>query len=159
MTVVINLPMPPSTNRLWRSTRRGVIYKDVSARDWCESAAWTVAKQRKGVSFKGNVSVALEIEYRERGDADNKIKAVLDMLERGGLLENDRQVVSGFWTWSDDVTGVRVTVAETKSVFGKKAKIKRREFCPACGNALDPRGRPTCECDDAVALPQKVRVA
>lgn len=155
MTIVLNLPMPPSTNRLWRSTRKGIVYKETKAKNWCEQAAWAVLAQRKGVTLKGNVSVMLEIEYGE-GDADNRIKAVLDMLERGGLLENDSQVVCGTWTWSNDVSGIRVTVEETKKIFSKK--LKPRQHCP-CGAPFDPRGKPTCDCDEVPATPQKARAA
>lgn len=154
MTIVLLLPMPPSTNRLWRSTRRGMVYKESKAKSWCEHAAWSVAQQRKGVLLKGYVAVMLEVEYRETGDLDNKIKATLDMLQQGGLLLDDRQVMSLTAMWSQEVTGVRVTVEETKMVLRPrtKGKLKRRELCPACGNAFDPRGRPTCDCPEETPI-------
>jgi Holliday junction resolvase RusA-like endonuclease len=108
--VCLNLPKPPSTNNLFINTKRGrVISPDY--RTWRDVAGWELLRQ-KPTKLKGPVSVKFEHEDEGRGDGDNKLKAVFDLLVAHQVIEDDtRKIVRAFsFEWSKDVEGVRVTV-------------------------------------------------
>jgi Holliday junction resolvase RusA-like endonuclease len=48
MTVAINLPTPPSVNRIWRVGTGGRVYIDPAYNAWKRAAGWELAAQRPG---------------------------------------------------------------------------------------------------------------
>lgn len=74
-------------------TNRGRFFKPKRTRDYEERVAW--ACRAAGEVFgAGECSVSIELCAKRRltGDPDNYAKAVLDGLQIGGMIENDRQV-------------------------------------------------------------------
>lgn len=98
VSLTIQLAMPPSTNRIWRSAVKGGRVRTYRAREyaaWMIAAAWRVkqAVQSQG-AVKGDVRVRLGFWPRDkRADLDNRIKPLLDSLVKGGAIENDNRVV------------------------------------------------------------------
>lgn len=88
--IVINLPLPPSTNRLWRSIGRRVI-KSAEYRHWIEEAGWRLKEQRPG-SIKGPVELSLLVG-KSRLDLSNALKAVEDLLVTHEVIEGDGQAI------------------------------------------------------------------
>lgn len=88
-------------------TNQGRFFKPQRTRDYEESIAWTCKAQRERV---GDTPCDVTIELYEdktvvvitprpdapkrklQGDVDNYAKSVLDGLQQGGLIKNDRQV-------------------------------------------------------------------
>lgn len=94
MTVRLTLPVPPSTNRLWRNGR-GRTYKSKAAQAFeaevraiCYKAGITRPKWAKDVPLRVTLTWYRQIK---KGDLDNRAKATLDSL-RGLVLVDDAQV-------------------------------------------------------------------
>ena len=118
--MILQLPSPPSTNRLWRTTRTGRMYQAPEVSKWKSNAAWTATMA--GVSVTDApvaVSIVLQPSLTKRGkemrrriDLDNAIKAVLDALN-GIAYVDDRQVVDIRASLGEPVQGGGLTVEVT----------------------------------------------
>src|SRR5271166_341372 len=111
---VIDLPMPPSTNRLWRSGR-GRVYKSKQYLDWMDAADAHVMASRQFPKRKitGPFTIHIALNTLEGGDGDNRIKAPLDWLQSRDIVRNDSDCVKGAWEWVEPARapqGVRVTL-------------------------------------------------
>lgn len=104
------LPFPPSVNSMFINVRgRGrARTKDYDA--WREQAAWELAAQKvKPVNER--VEIKIDLDETRRGDADNRTKAVLDLLVGQKILRGDskkfvRRVSIGW----EAITGCRVSI-------------------------------------------------
>ena len=111
--VIINLPMPPSTNNLFINVTKGRI---PSARyaDWRQEAGWSLKAQRPR-SIKGPVILKYlfqEGQDRRKRDIGNLEKAPTDLIVEHKVIESDdntivRAIALG---WSKAVTGARVQI-------------------------------------------------
>lgn len=118
--VVLDLPFPPSANRLTRhSAKRGKLmsYSDPDYTSWKSDAYANYLRQKKnaGSPVKGAFTYHLvldETRWPRASDGDNRQKAPLDFLQSVGLIENDKYAVSGSWSWGP-VQGARITVHPT----------------------------------------------
>jgi Holliday junction resolvase RusA-like endonuclease len=94
--VVIDLPFPPSVNRIWRGVRRDngkAVMLSPEYRKWKDSAD-ALALQRRACRDGNRVAGAFEAVIllnmdAKIGDLDNRIKAVLDWLQSRNVIEND----------------------------------------------------------------------
>lgn len=119
--VVLDLPFPPSANRLTRhGVRNGkrVSYTNPDYASWKEEAGWMFKAQRKnaGTPIKGAFTYHLvldETRWPKASDGDNRCKAPLDFLQDVGLIENDKLAVGGSWSWGP-VKGARITAHPTQ---------------------------------------------
>ena len=87
---------PPSTNGLWRAFRgRNILSR--RARLWAESAAKELAEQRaKPIAGKVIIDIELNSPFKRSYDPDNRVKAVMDLLVKNGIIEDDsNQFVKG----------------------------------------------------------------
>lgn len=85
MTTIL-LPMPTSTNRLWRSVGRRVI-KSAAYRAWINEAGWRLKEQRPA-PVKGPVSLSVTVG-KTRSDLSNHMKAIEDLLVLHEIIEGD----------------------------------------------------------------------
>jgi crossover junction endodeoxyribonuclease RusA len=122
--ITLDLPMPPSVNRLWRSGR-GRVYRSKEYVQWCEQADMAVmATKGPGRLSKINgafeVSVLLSTKGRRGRDGDNfSSKAVLDWLQSRDIVRNDSDCRRGSWAWVDPERapkGCRVVVRSVAEV-------------------------------------------
>ena len=96
--VNIQLPLPPSTNAMWRSLARMkggkpfvTVVLSAEGRQFKKDAATWLLAQRTEV-LAGPVSVRIVVYFpNRRGDMDNRIKPILDVLQ-GVAFMNDSQV-------------------------------------------------------------------
>lgn len=95
-------------------TNRGRFFKPKRTRDYEERVAW--ACRAAGVSL-GSAEVSVWIELGSKGkltgDPDNYSKCVLDGLQIGQMIDNDRQVRelhTVFRPQTEDVTRIRLEV-------------------------------------------------
>lgn len=87
----LTLPLPPSMNTYWRTTKRGRMHLSHEGRSFKERAS--LAALAHGVTpISGDVSLTGVVYFKNRRrDLDNAIKPLLDALE-GIAFANDRQV-------------------------------------------------------------------
>ena len=92
--IVIELPYPPSVNALYRSMNgRNVLSK--TAREYYSNRnIWSVKAQHTGKRITDRIAVLIEFHpsSNRKIDIDNRGKAVLDMLMKAGVIEDDSQV-------------------------------------------------------------------
>ncbi len=110
--VVLNLPMPPTTNNLFTGVGRRRV-KSVKYAAWCSHAGWELLRQHPP-RLKGPVSVLIEVSTHESNDTwdlCNREKATMDLLVTQGVIAGDnRPIVREFAMRWADIDGVRVTV-------------------------------------------------
>jgi len=101
----ISLPFPPSVNAMYRNVPGRGRVKDDPYKRWIENAGWELLSQRPR-KFKQRVSVRISMNPPRRscGDVDNRIKAVLDLLTRHGVIADDKRecVASVAAQWVDE---------------------------------------------------------
>lgn len=90
--ILINVPPPPSANRLWRNVpgmKRPVL--DQKYAKWRHDAAWLVKIQIADHHFM-LVECRFDLELHvpiSRRDTDNWTKALADLAQHAGLVSND----------------------------------------------------------------------
>lgn len=117
----LHLPYPPSTNRIWRASggpggRK--VYVAPAYAAWKTEADGLLMTQRgwmmRRVVGQFEVDIALcPPKGHQRGDLDNRIKAILDFLQRATIVSNDKhcQRITAYWAHpSTAPEGCRVTV-------------------------------------------------
>lgn len=93
-------------------TNQGRFFKPKRTRDYEEAIAWICrATRQKWGSEDVAVHIELCAKRRLTGDPDNYSKCVLDGLQIGGMIDNDRQVRELLVTFgSQDVDETRITL-------------------------------------------------
>ena len=91
--ISIHLPMPPSTNLIWRSDR-GRVHKSKAYSDWLKQAGYEWLRQRKeqprNISGNFRAILILDSTQRSRKDLDNRIKAILDFCTENQIVDDDK---------------------------------------------------------------------
>jgi len=93
MTFEAYLPWPPTLNGIWR--RAGArIHRSPKYVEWSQAAAAALCRASPPKRIPGSVSVELRLygPSRRSYDIDNRAKAVLDLLQAEGVIEDDAQV-------------------------------------------------------------------
>jgi Holliday junction resolvase RusA-like endonuclease len=100
LEIVLDLPMPTSTNRLYSHGRKGV-YRLPEYVRWMELADITVmvARQFPRRKVTGPFEIEIRLSTDHRGDGDNRIKAALDWLQSRDITRNDSYCRRGSWAW------------------------------------------------------------
>jgi len=87
MTIVINLPIPPSLNNLFANAgKRRVTTPRYAA--WLEEAGLHLNRQRPE-PVAGWYELFLYLPAKIRGDVDNRLKGVSDLLSKHSIIEDD----------------------------------------------------------------------
>lgn len=85
---IIDLPIPPSLNNLFvNAGKRGRVLSR-HYKEWREEAGWKLLRQRPG-SIKGRYALEIYVQADARADIGNLEKAVSDLLQAHGVIEND----------------------------------------------------------------------
>lgn len=112
MTTIINLPMPPSTNRIWRYSRvTGKAHISERYKVWKRVAdKLYLANKRKWKPVRGHfkANVVIDISNRGKTDIDSRVKALLDWLQRVELIENDSLCDGLHIDWGHAPLGISV---------------------------------------------------
>ena len=110
--IVIDLPFPPSTNRIWR-VRGQRVHRSAEYVQWCEAADMRVmaAKQYPKIKINGPFSADIALKPHRLGlDLDNRLKAVLDWAQSRSIIENDKHCRRLTAEWSEQVAECRLTL-------------------------------------------------
>ena len=105
------LPMPPSSNNCFFNlpNMKGRA-KSGEYKTWIAEAGLRLKAQRP-LKFLGDVEVHYRFGPRNRrGDVENRIKPVSDLLSAYGVIKDDRYIVKLTAEWAGDIRGVEVTV-------------------------------------------------
>jgi Holliday junction resolvase RusA-like endonuclease len=88
---MMTLPLPPSTNNLFANGKHGGRFKTDAYKQWLNDAGWELKTQRPQ-RVAGWVDITILLPEAMRGDADNRIKPVLDLLVKQDLIDDDCKV-------------------------------------------------------------------
>lgn len=89
----LRLPLPPSTNTLYRNVRGVGRVKAAGYKRWLvvASSYGIVQKPSGGFPrFERDFEIIILIPAKTRGDVDNRAKATLDVLTAWGIISDDR---------------------------------------------------------------------
>lgn len=89
---------PPSVNQLWRAYHgRNIL--SARARQWFVSASKQLAIQ-KVKPTRGQVEIGIDLcaPHNRRYDPDNRVKALLDLLVKNGILDGDDDSIITFFS-------------------------------------------------------------
>jgi len=118
--ITIDLPMPPSVNRIWRRGRNkatGQIVHHITAvyRKWKQEASAELLRQRVGrrwhtimSTFKLQLVINRQ-KLRKNADIDNRTKATLDWAQEVGVIDDDKRCIEILIKFGEAPLGVRVT--------------------------------------------------
>lgn len=126
--IVIDLPVPPSVNRIWRANRAGPKKVSLSPeykawKDHADRLTMTTAQFRGLKTIVGPFEVKIIIQ-RQRGDLDNRAKGILDWLQSRGVVVDDKYCERLVMEWGEAPAGCRVTVTPRK--ISTMAEVVRR---------------------------------
>lgn len=108
--VSVDLPLPVSTNDLWRPAG-GRMVKTERYRVWARAAADAIGLQRPGcVSGPYSLTLLVNRRRRSRADLGNMEKGVSDALQAACVIDNDLDAERIVIEWSDSVLGCRAIV-------------------------------------------------
>jgi crossover junction endodeoxyribonuclease RusA len=114
------LPMPPSTNRIWRSGG-GKVYRDAKYMQWIVVAG-NMVKAARVKQVKPPYAVVYEYGRKDkrRSDLANREKALSDLLQKMAVITDDCEIVDMHLRWADDVEPGMVKIS-VKTHEGKNA--------------------------------------
>lgn len=91
----VQLRPPPSVNNAFRNVASKGRVKTQDYRDWRKYAVLSIyAQVRADRRIGGNVAVAISLPAKMRGDADNRIKGLLDALVASRRIDDDKHVTT-----------------------------------------------------------------
>ena len=99
--ITLDLPFPPSTNRIWRNGY-GKVYRANEYVAWCEEVDMAVLASKQYPKRKIQGPFAAEIllsRLAGKGDGDNRIKALLDWCQSRDIVRDDSDCRRGSWEW------------------------------------------------------------
>lgn len=109
----VDLPYPPSANRLWRAVR-GRNIKSAEYRTWMDSAQRSIMAACIGGQLAGpyHMEVQAVRPDRRRRDVSNLLKATEDAIVQSGLVadDSDAQSVKISWAKGNPVKGGKIHV-------------------------------------------------
>ncbi len=105
--------MPPSVNSTHRAVK-GRVIKSKRYRAWIDKAGKEILAQRRGQvpiigHFQSHIILS-DIMRRSNFDIDNRIKAVMDILQAHKLIQNDAMQDKLTIEWGATTLGCRVHV-------------------------------------------------
>ena len=94
LTMIIELPHPPSVNSYWRSTPKGVLISAKGRRYRADVLHACLTAKPRPVRILGPISMLIAWHPcdKRRRDIDNILKAPLDAMAHAGLYEDDSQI-------------------------------------------------------------------
>ncbi|WP_164712222.1 RusA family crossover junction endodeoxyribonuclease [Methylobacterium currus] len=126
MEIEIDLPLPTSTNRIWRRgssrrTGRTWTYLSASYQTWKAKADEALKELRASgpvARIEGPFEVRLVIDRKKRHklDLDNRLKAPLDWAQAAGLIVDDKLQDRVTVEWGRAPKGARLTLTEVREM-------------------------------------------
>jgi Holliday junction resolvase RusA-like endonuclease len=92
--IILDLPIPPSVNNAWFNIPNGGRANTKDYNEWIEDAGFYVRKAQIKPPQAAYYCLKLLLPYAMRGDIDNRVKPVLDLLVRHRITPDDRKAWS-----------------------------------------------------------------
>lgn len=117
--MILTLPYPPTLNNLFRNAAKGRVKTD-AYNGWLAEALVALRGQRASKhpgSFRA--TIILTRPDRRRRDIDNTVKALMDALKKGGVIEDDHlaQSLTVAWAWEEIAPGGAVSITIEPAEF------------------------------------------
>lgn len=98
--ISITVPVPPSVNQLYKNVPKIGRVKTKHYVNWMHEAGWKLKLQRPG-RIGGAVMMIVSVEHSwDRGDIDNRVKPLFDLLVRHNVIDDDSKVVGFSVAWA-----------------------------------------------------------
>lgn len=125
---VVTVPIPPSTNALFKTLRTGRRAKSAAYKDWLLEAGWRLRMQ-KPAKVPGFVVLLISVDRDSMAaDIDNRCKALIDLLVAHKIIDDDKHVTALAISWAAPQLGeARVLITPTAPMHV--------QFLPEPGNA------------------------
>lgn len=93
--ITLTVPLPPSANKSWRPGighgSRAAMFKRAPYKAWLEESRLRVAMQLGGETCPYRYHARIVLPETPR-DPDNSVKPIMDALQRGGAIANDKHL-------------------------------------------------------------------
>lgn len=106
----IELPMPPSLNHCYANVPGKGRVRAKHYTEWLKAAGWEVVLSNSRGRFPEAYHMLLRVPVGQRADIDNLIKPVSDLLQKQGVVANDRHMRAVLCIASDIVRPGRCIV-------------------------------------------------
>jgi crossover junction endodeoxyribonuclease RusA len=107
----LELPLAPSTNRLWRVGKGGRMYRSAEYMAWLEEAGWMIKEQTKNQIFGSYiVHISATKPDKRRRDLDNLLKATSDLLVKSRIVEDDSECRAIAAEWGNHGVPMVITI-------------------------------------------------
>src|ERR1051326_2237948 len=105
--VQVEIPMPPSLNNCFPTSKSGHRYPSEDYKAWQESAGYALKAQRPhSITVPCAVTLTMK-EPKHRCDLDNRIKPVLDLIVKHSVIpDDDSRFVRSITARFGEVAGV-----------------------------------------------------
>lgn len=107
--VTILLPVPPSANALHNHGAGRPVRSD-AYRAWIVAAGWRLQAQRPGRVPGAYILLLAAPESETKADLDNLSKATSDLLQKHGVIDNDRKARRVVLDWHREHAELAATV-------------------------------------------------
>lgn len=119
MSFVVTLPISPSVNAMYRNVPGKGRVKSAKAKAWTTEAGLLLNTARLTPLPAGPYAVKITVSTLLRGDADNRVKAALDLLVKHGLTPDDRYADSSV-TRSPDIGPGQMLIVASPITKGRR---------------------------------------
>jgi Holliday junction resolvase RusA-like endonuclease len=114
--IALDLPTPPSVNRLWRSGR-GRVFRSKTYLSWIQAADAELMARRQMPKkrIEGPFEAHITLSRKVRGDLDNRVKGLLDFLQSREIIRNDSDCKRLVVERGEAAAGCRLTLREWRN--------------------------------------------
>ena len=111
MRIELQIPYPPSTNKLTRNVRGRGRVKTNAYEQWLRLAGWNVKYQKAPAIFGAyTLTISARKPDNRKRDIDNLIKPISDLLVSVGVVKDDQFCKRVTAEWLEDGDKENVTV-------------------------------------------------
>jgi crossover junction endodeoxyribonuclease RusA len=107
----LELPLAPSTNRLWRVGKGGRMYRSAEYVAWLDESGWMIKAQTKQqINGPYVIHISASKPDKRRRDLDNLLKSTSDLLVKTKIVEDDSECRAIAAEWADHGKTMIVTL-------------------------------------------------
>ena len=104
---MIFLPLPPSINNAFVNKPRGGRFMSAEYKAWRIESGYAI---KQSMRVHGWVEIWIQVPAKMRGDIDNRIKPILDLMVEHGCIDDDK------WVW-------RIVIERSHSIEKNKCGV------------------------------------